>query len=126
MLCKRRVHLDCTRDVSRTIDGRGSDTHSRMTYGSDKYRDKRTREFAQGVRIPAFQAFGQQAYKRLEILEAARSIEALRAIPSNRLERLGGNRLGQFSIRINAQWRICFEWPEDAEAPFGIEIVDYH
>jgi proteic killer suppression protein len=97
-----------------------------MALEPDKYRNKRTREFAQGNRIPAFHAFERQAYKRLELLEAARSLDSLRAIPSNRLERLGGNRSGQYSIRINAQWRICFEWPEDAEAPFGIEIVDYH
>ena len=97
-----------------------------MTLGPDSYRDKRTREFAQGVRVAAFQSFERQAYKRLEILEAARSLDALRALPSNRLERLGGDRAGQFSIRINTQWRICFEWPEDAEGPFGIEIVDYH
>lgn len=97
-----------------------------MAFEPGNFRDKRTREFAQGIRIPAFQSFHRQAYKRLEILEAARSLDALRALPSNRLERLGGDRTGQFSIRINAQWRICFEWPEDVEAPFGIEIVDYH
>ncbi len=97
-----------------------------MRFGPDSFRDKRTREFAQGARVPAFQAFERQAYKRLEILEAAPSLPALRAIPSNRLERLGGNRAGQFSIRINAQWRICFEWPDEADAPFNIEIVDYH
>ncbi len=92
----------------------------------EKYQDKRTREFAAGVRIPRFHAFAQQAYKRLEILEAAPTLKALRAVPSNRFESLGGDRSGQFSIRINGQWRICFEWPEDAEEPFGIEIVDYH
>lgn len=92
----------------------------------EKYGDKRTREFADGVRIPAFHSFAQQAYRRLEILEAASSLQTLRAIPSNRLEVLGGNRAGQYSIRINNQWRICFEWPADAEKPFNIEIVDYH
>jgi proteic killer suppression protein len=97
-----------------------------MPVDPDKYRDKRTREFAHGIRIAAFPAFERQAYKRLEILETARSVEALRALPSNRLERLGGDRSGQLSIRINNQWRICFEWPEDAGAPFNIEIVDYH
>ena len=49
-----------------------------------------------------------------------------RKLPSNRLETLGGSRNGQYSIRINAQWRVCFEWPENAERPFNIEIVDYH
>jgi toxin HigB-1 len=47
-------------------------------------------------------------------------------LPSNRFEALGGDRNGQFSIRINNQWRICFEWPEEEESPFNIEIVDYH
>ena len=47
-------------------------------------------------------------------------------LPSNRFEALGGNRKGQFSIRINHQWRICFEWPEHSLRPFNIEIVDYH
>lgn len=91
-----------------------------------KYRDKRTQEFAEGKRIKEFQAFEQQAYKRLEILEAAPHKEALMGLPSNRFEALGGNRRGQYSIRINQQWRICFEWPEGATEPFNIEITDYH
>lgn len=47
-------------------------------------------------------------------------------LPSNHLEALGGDRKGQYSIRINMQWRICFEWPDDAPRPFNSEIVDYH
>ena len=47
-------------------------------------------------------------------------------LPSNRFEALGGGRQGQYSIRINQQWRIAFEWPEGEERPFNIEIVDYH
>ena len=76
------------------------------------YRDKRTRRFANGETVQAFQGFARQAYKRLEILDAATSLEDLRALPSNRLEALGGDRSGQYSIRINAQWRICFEWKD--------------
>jgi proteic killer suppression protein len=91
-----------------------------------KYRDKRTARFAAGGRVKEFQAFERQAYKRLEILEAAPHIQALRMLPSNRFEALHGDRAGQFSIRINEQWRICFEWPEGAKTPFSIEIVDYH
>jgi proteic killer suppression protein len=53
-------------------------------------------------------------------------VDDLKKLPSNRLEALGGNRKGQYSIRINQQWRVCFEWPEGAEHPFNIEIVDYH
>ena len=66
------------------------------------YRDRRTQRFAQGERVPAFQAFAKQAEKRLETLDAAESIQDLRALRSNRLEALRGDREGQFSIRINA------------------------
>ncbi len=91
-----------------------------------KYRDKRTEQFAEGKRIKAFQSFERQAYKRLEILEAAPDKNALMALPSNRFESLGGDRQDEFSIRINGQWRICFEWPDDVTKPFNIEITDYH
>ena len=91
-----------------------------------KFRDKQTERFAQGERIKQFQAFKEQAERRLDLLEAAMSVDDLKKLPSNRLEALGGNRKGQYSIRINAQWRVCFEWPENAEHPFNIEIVDYH
>ncbi|PSF35291.1 plasmid maintenance system killer protein [Aphanothece hegewaldii CCALA 016] len=91
-----------------------------------KYKDKRTERFATGGRVREFQSFERQAYKRLEILEAAPNIEALMLLPSNHFEALGGSRMGQYSIRINKQWRICFEWLEEQEQPFNIEIVDYH
>jgi proteic killer suppression protein len=91
-----------------------------------KYRDRRTRRFAEGERVREFQAFERQAYRRLEILDAAPHKHALMMLPSNRFEALAGDRRGQFSIRINEQWRICFEWPDDADRPFNIEIVDYH
>ena len=91
-----------------------------------KFRDKRTADFAAGQRVRAFQSFARQAYRRLEILDAATSLDALEKLPSNRLEALIGNRQGQYSIRINQQWRICFEWPLSEPAPFNIEITDYH
>ena len=91
-----------------------------------KYRDKRTEKFAQGQRVKAFPSFAKQAYKRLEILEAAPTKEALMMLPSNRFEALVGDRKGQYSIRINKQWRICFEWSEEEACPLNIEIVDYH
>ena len=90
------------------------------------YRDKRTEAFARGEFVREFQGFATQANKRLEILEAATSLEDLRALPSNRLEALRGNRVGQFSIRINQPWRICFKWPQGANGPSDVEIVDYH
>jgi toxin HigB-1 len=54
------------------------------------------------------------------------SVRDLAALPGNRFETLSGDRKGQYSIRINDQWRICFEWPEGAVGPVNVEIVDYH
>ena len=90
------------------------------------YRDRRTHRFAEGEFVRAVQGFEQQAAKRLSILNAASSLETLRRLPSNRLEALAGDRKGQFSIRINQQWRICFEWPNRQTGPSAVEIVDYH
>ncbi len=90
------------------------------------YRDKRTERFAAGEPIKAFSAFTDQATRRLQILNAATSLEDLRNLLSNRLEALKGDRKGQFSMRINQQWRLCFEWPPGATGPSNVEIVDYH
>jgi proteic killer suppression protein len=90
------------------------------------YRDKRTRIFAEGGFVREFEAFRRQMEKRLMILEAASGLGDLRALPSNRLEALHGSRHGQWSIRVNVRWRICFEWPDGAPGPLNVEIVDYH
>jgi len=90
------------------------------------YRDKRTERFANGERVKEFQAFEKQAKKRLSILHDALDRNDLMRLPSNHMEVLGGSRKSQFSIRINSQWRICFEWPDETASPFNIEIVDYH
>lgn len=90
------------------------------------YRDKKTEQFARGEFVKAFQAFEEQAARRLSILNAALSLDTLRALPGNRLEALRGDRAGQYSIRINQQWRICFEWPAGQTGPGNVEIVDYH
>jgi proteic killer suppression protein len=90
------------------------------------FRDKRTEAFAGGGLVRAFQGFDRQAWKGLDILGAATSLADLAALPSNRLEALKGDRAGQYSIRINRQWRICFRWPEGALGPSDVEIVDYH
>ena len=90
------------------------------------YRDKRTRSFSDGRFVREFQTFSHQAYRRLEVLDSAVSLDDLRVLRSNRMEALKGNRSGQFSIRINEQWRICFEWPRGAQGPSNVEIVDYH
>jgi proteic killer suppression protein len=74
--------------------------------------------------VPEFQAFERQAQRRIAILNEASCLEDLMELPSNRFEALGGDRKGQFSIRINVQWRICFTFSEgDAH---DVEIVDYH
>jgi len=90
------------------------------------FRDKRTEAFAGGGFVRPFQGFARQGWKRLEILSAATSLQDLRALPSNRLEALSGARAGQYSIRINDQWRICFAWPQGVPGPSDVEIVDYH
>jgi proteic killer suppression protein len=90
------------------------------------YRDKRTHDFASGKRVRAFSGFEHAARLKLDRMEAATSVKDLSALPGNRLERLKGDRKGQYSIRVNDQWRICFEWPESAKGPSNLEIVDYH
>jgi proteic killer suppression protein len=90
------------------------------------YRDKRTSDFACGTRVKAFSGFERSARLKLERLEAATSIRDLAALPGNRFESLAGDRKGQFSIRINDQWRICFEWAGGGPGPSNVEIVDYH
>jgi proteic killer suppression protein len=90
------------------------------------YRDRRTARFAAGDRIRGFSGFSRQAEARLDRLEAAQNLADLGALPGNRLETLRGNRADQYSIRINDQWRICFEWPSGSPGPVNVEIVDYH
>ena len=90
------------------------------------YRDKRTRDFAAGKRVKAFSGFERSAQLKLDRLEAAASVKDLAALPGNRFEALSGDRKGQYSIRINDQWRICFELPERSVGPINVEIVDYH
>ena len=90
------------------------------------YRDRRTRDFALGKRVKAFSGIERAARLKLDRLEAAVTLLDLAALPGNHLERLKGDRKGQYSIRINDQWRICFEWTEGASGPSNVEIVDYH
>ena len=90
------------------------------------YRDKRTTDFAAGKRIKAFSGIEKAARLKIDRLEAAADLRDLAALPGNRFEVLQGDRKGQYSIRINDQWRICFEWPKEASGPENVEIVDYH
>ncbi|MER8948070.1 type II toxin-antitoxin system RelE/ParE family toxin [Mesorhizobium sp. M0809] len=90
------------------------------------FRDKRTEAFAEGAFVQEFQRCDRQVWKRLEILDASTDLEDLRALPSNHLEALKGGRSGQYSIGVDMQWRISFEWPKDAPGPSKVEIVDCH
>ena len=90
------------------------------------YRDKRTRDFAAGKRVKAFSGVERPARLKIDRLEAAAALQDLAALPGNRFEALKGDRKGQYSIRVNDQWRICFEWPKGAPGPENVEIVDYH
>jgi proteic killer suppression protein len=72
---------------------------------------------------PRFKSIERVARRKLDVLDAATSLNDLAAVPGNRLEKLSGDRRGQWSIRINDQWRICFAWDTDAHQ---VEITDYH
>jgi|SRR6185312_3246388 toxin HigB-1 len=100
-----------------------------------QFRDRDTERFYAGKRVPRFQAIGDQAARRLTILNAAQTLADLAGLPSNRLEALRGDRKGLHSIRVNEQYRVCFRWvlretggevlmaPGDA---YDVEITDYH
>ncbi|MEI9902324.1 MAG: type II toxin-antitoxin system RelE/ParE family toxin [Hyphomicrobium sp.] len=82
------------------------------------------RFFDDGICPAAWRSFADVAARKLDMLHAAASIDDLRSPPGNRLERLRGDRAGQWSIRINAQWRVCFAWTD--RGPDNVVIVDYH
>lgn len=89
------------------------------------FADRRSeRFFHAGLCDPRWQTFAKIARRKLDYLDAAKSILDLLHPPGNRLERLQGNRAGQWSIRINDQWRLCFNWTEKGAS--HVEIVDYH
>jgi len=90
------------------------------------YRDKRTEDFAAGKRVKTFSGIERAARLKLDRSDAAVELRDLAVLPGNRFEALKGSRKGQCSIRINDQWRICFEWPRGASGPSNVEIVDYH
>jgi len=89
------------------------------------FRDKETARLFRRERVKKFPLPVQRtALRKLLLLDAAESLRDLRVPPGNRLERLRGDRAGQYSIRINDQWRVCFHW-EEGHA-YDIEITDYH
>jgi len=80
------------------------------------YHGRLSRRFPQDIQ--------RAASRKLEMLSAATRLQSLQVPPGNKLEKLSGNRAGQYSIRINEQWRLCFVW-RDGDA-YDVEIVDYH
>ncbi len=88
------------------------------------FKCKDTEKLFNDLSVKRFRSISRVARIKLEVLNAAISLQSLRVPPGNRLEQLKGNRIGQHSIRINDQWRICFVWSE--ENVFDVEIVDYH
>lgn len=90
----------------------------------ENFRCADTQALHEGRRVPRFVNIERVALRKLRQLEVAFRLDDLRIPPQNRLEALKGDRRGQYSIRINDQWRVCFEW-QDGRA-LEVEIVDYH
>ena len=88
------------------------------------FADPDAAEFYAGERVKRFANIATVAQRKLQQIDSAAALDALRAPPGNRLEALAGDRKGQHSIRINAQWRICFVWKSDGA--HDVDIVDYH
>jgi toxin HigB-1 len=83
-----------------------------------------TEAFWHGARVARFQSFAKVAIRKLQMLDAATTLGALAAVPGNRVEPLKGSRLRQHSIRINDQWRLCFEWRQPDAC--DVEITNHY
>ena len=90
------------------------------------FANAQTKRFVEGERVKQFEPFRQRAERVLDRLGAATRLADIANFPGHRLEKLKGDRAGQWSVRINDQWRICFRWDDGAAGPSGVEIVDYH
>lgn len=88
------------------------------------FKDKNTQKLADGIRVKEFIFIERVALRKLRQLQIAGCLEDLKVPPGNKLEALKGNRKGQYSIRINDQYRICFTWTEAGAS--NVEITDYH
>ena len=88
------------------------------------FKDKKTARFFEGEDVKDFRSFVDQLARRLTYLNEVEELQDLRKLRSNRFESLVGKRKGQYSIRINKQWRLCFRWGPDG--PEDVEVVDYH
>jgi proteic killer suppression protein len=90
------------------------------------YSDRQTERFARGQRVKQFEPFRRQAERTLDRLEAATGLSDLANFPGHKLEKLKGDWAGRYSVRINDQWRICFDWPDGSPGPENVTIEDYH
>ena len=88
------------------------------------FRCKDTQTLFEGRHLKRFRAIEMVATRKLAMLDAAKTLDFMRSPPGNRLEALRGDRAGQWSVRINDQWRLCFVWTDSG--PDQVEIVDYH
>ncbi|HSR69832.1 MAG TPA: type II toxin-antitoxin system RelE/ParE family toxin [Acidobacteriota bacterium] len=88
------------------------------------FRCSDTEALAKGRRVRRFTGIEKSARRKLRQLQIAGRLQDLRVPPGNRLKQLSGNRAGQYSIRINSQFRICFRWTD--WGPADVEIIDYH
>ena len=104
--------------------------HDTRTYLTPRmilsFRDKDTEKLWRGEFVRRFEGIHRQALMRLGRLEAATGLRDLAGLRGNRLEALRGSHQGQWSIRVNDQWRICFEWDQTSRGPSNVEIVDYY
>jgi toxin HigB-1 len=90
------------------------------------YASKETERFSLGLHVKSFENIERAGRLKLNKLKDAIALADIANLPGNRFEKLKGDRAGQYSIRINDQWRICFVWEESAEGFANVEIVDYH
>lgn len=88
------------------------------------FRSSETAQLFERQSVRRFRSIERPALRKLDMLDAADDLRVLAGLPGNRLEKLSGDRKGQYSIRINDQWRVCFEW-RDGDA-YEVEIADYH
>jgi proteic killer suppression protein len=92
----------------------------------ESYGDARMERFAEGERVKQFEPFRRQAEKVLDRLEAAANLGDIANFPGHRLEKLSGDLAGQYSVRINDQWRVCFTWQKGSAGPENVTIRDYY
>jgi len=91
-----------------------------------KFRDRRVEPFAGGRFVKPFSAFERTLERRLRALDDATTLDDIRSVRGHHLKVLVGDREGQYSIRLNDQYRICFEWPDDSIGAIEVEVTDCH